>query len=171
MDVDVVAFDDQLSPSQQANLEQIFGEPVKVIDRTALILDIFGRHATTREGTLQVQLAQLQYVLPRLRGMWSHLMGEQTRGGIGSRFGQGESQLEVDRRLVRDRIASLQPRARTPRDASRHAEQGSLGLGVYRVALAGYTNAGKSTLLNALTNSDVYAKDELFATLDPPPAP
>ena len=101
MDVDVVAFDDQLSPSQQANLERIFGEPVKVIDRTALILDIFGRHATTREGALQVQLAQLQYVLPRLRGMWSHLMGEQTRGGIGSRFGQGSTSLDFRPLTVR----------------------------------------------------------------------
>lgn len=167
MDIDVVAFDDQLSPSQQANLERIFGDPVKVIDRTALILDIFGRHATTREGSLQVQLAQLQYVLPRLRGMWSHLMGEQTRGGIGSRFGQGESQLEVDRRLVRDRIASLRrelARLETRRNTQSKARWDS---GIYRVALAGYTNAGKSTLLNALTDSKVYAKDELFATLDP----
>ena len=167
MDIDVVAFDDQLSSSQQANLERIFGDPVKVIDRTALILDIFGRHATTREGSLQVQLAQLQYVLPRLRGMWSHLMGEQTRGGIGSRFGQGESQLEVDRRLVRDRIAALRrelARLETRRNTQSKARWDS---GIYRVALAGYTNAGKSTLLNALTDSKVYAKDELFATLDP----
>ena len=167
MDVDVVVFDDELSPSQQSNLERIFGEPVKVIDRTALILDIFGRHATTREGRLQVQLAQLQYVLPRLRGMWSHLMGEQTRGGIGSRFGQGESQLEVDRRLIRDRIASLRhelARLEVRRNTQSKARWDS---GVYRVALAGYTNAGKSTLLNALTDSGVYAKDELFATLDP----
>ncbi len=167
MDIDVVVFDDELSPSQQSNLERIFGEPVKVIDRTALILDIFGRHATTREGRLQVQLAQLQYVLPRLRGMWSHLMGEQTRGGIGSRFGQGESQLEVDRRLIRDRIASLRhelARLEVRRNTQSKARWDS---GVYRVALAGYTNAGKSTLLNALTDSGVYAKDELFATLDP----
>ena len=167
MDIDVVVFDDELSPSQQSNLERIFGEPVKVIDRTALILDIFGRHATTREGRLQVQLAQLQYVLPRLRGMWSHLMGEQTRGGIGSRFGQGESQLEVDRRLIRDRISSLRhelARLEVRRNTQSKARWDS---GVYRVALAGYTNAGKSTLLNALTDSGVYAKDELFATLDP----
>ena len=107
MDADVVIFDEELTPSQQSNLERIVGEPVKIIDRTALILDIFGVHARTREGRLQVQLAQLQYVLPRLRGMWSHLVGEQTRGGIGSRFGQGESQLEVDRRLVRDKISNL----------------------------------------------------------------
>ena len=167
MDVDVVVFDEELSPSQQANLEKIFGEHVKVIDRTALILDIFGRHATTREGRLQVQLAQLQYLLPRLRGMWSHLMGEQTRGGIGSRFGQGESQLEVDRRMVRDRIAQL--RRELDRLETRRATQSKArwDSGVWRVALAGYTNAGKSTLLNALTDSGVYAKDELFATLDP----
>lgn len=167
MDIDIVVFDDELTPSQQANLEKAFGDPVKVIDRTALILDIFGRHATTREGRLQVQLAQLQYLLPRLRGMWSHLMGEQTRGGIGSRFGQGESQLEVDRRIVRDRISQLKhelERLETRRITQSKARWDS---GVWRVALAGYTNAGKSTLLNALTNSGVYAKDELFATLDP----
>lgn len=167
MDVDVVVFDDELTPSQQANLEKVFGDPVKVIDRTALILDIFGRHARTREGRLQVQLAQLQYLLPRLRGMWSHLMGEQTRGGIGSRFGQGESQLEVDRRLVRDRIAQLRrelARLEVRRTTQSKARWDS---GIWRVAFAGYTNAGKSTLLNALTDSAVYAKDELFATLDP----
>ncbi len=167
LDVDVVVFDEELTPSQQGNLERALGEPVKVIDRTALILDIFGSHAQTREGRLQVQLAQLKYVLPRLRGMWSHLMGEQTRGGIGSRFGQGESQLEVDRRLIRDRISHL--RGEIERVASRRRTQSKArwDSGIYRVALAGYTNAGKSTLLNALTDSDVYAKDELFATLDP----
>lgn len=167
LDVDVVVFDEELTPSQQGNLERALGEPVKVIDRTALILDIFGSHAQTREGRLQVQLAQLKYVLPRLRGMWSHLMGEQTRGGIGSRFGQGESQLEVDRRLIRDRISHL--RGEIERVASRRRTQSKArwDSGIYRVSLAGYTNAGKSTLLNALTDSDVYAKDELFATLDP----
>jgi GTPase len=167
LSADVVIFDDELTPSQQANLEKAVGEPVKVIDRTALILDIFGVHAKTHEGRLQVQLAQLQYVLPRLRGMWSHLVGEQTRGGIGSRFGQGESQLEVDRRLVRDRISTL--RNELDRLSRRRAVQSKArwDSGVYRVALVGYTNAGKSTLLNRLTGSDVYAKDELFATLDP----
>jgi GTP-binding protein HflX len=167
LSADVVVFDEELTPSQQSNLEREVGEPTKVIDRTALILDIFGRHATTRDGRLQVQLAQLQYLLPRLRGMWSHLMGEQTRGGIGSRFGQGESQLEVDRRLVRDRISTLRhelDRLDTRRSTQSHARWES---GVYRVALAGYTNAGKSTLLNALTDSGVYVRDELFATLDP----
>ena len=141
LDADVVIFDDELTPSQQSNLEKIVGEPVKIIDRTALILDIFGVHATTREGRLQVQLAQLQYVLPRLRGMWSHLVGEQTRGGIGSRFGQGESQLEVDRRLVRKRISTLRDelaRLETRREVQSKARWDS---GVYRVALAGYTNA------------------------------
>ncbi len=164
---DVVIFDDELSPSQQANLEKIVGEPVKIIDRTALILDIFGVHAKTHEGRLQVQLAQLQYVLPRLRGMWSHLVGEQTRGGIGSRFGQGESQLEVDRRLIRSRISTLRrelERLERRRGVQSKARWDS---GVYRVALVGYTNAGKSTLLNRLTGSDVYVRDELFATLDP----
>ncbi len=164
---DVVIFDDELTPSQQANLERAVGEPVKIIDRTALILDIFGVHAKTHEGRLQVQLAQLQYVLPRLRGMWSHLVGEQTRGGIGSRFGQGESQLEVDRRLVRARISTL--RRELERLERRRAVQSKArwDAGIYRVALVGYTNAGKSTLLNRLTDSDVYARDELFATLDP----
>ena len=167
LDADVVIFDDELTPSQQANLEKIVGEPVKIIDRTALILDIFGVHAKTHEGRLQVQLAQLQYVLPRLRGMWSHLVGEQTRGGIGSRFGQGESQLEVDRRLVRARISTL--RRELDRLDRRRSVQSKArwDSGVYRVALVGYTNAGKSTLLNRLTGSDVYVQDELFATLDP----
>ena len=167
LDADVVIFDDELSPSQQSNLERAIGEPTKVIDRTALILDIFGAHARTHEGRLQVQLAQLQYVLPRLRGMWSHLVGEQTRGGIGSRFGQGESQLEVDRRLIRNRIATL--REELKRLALRRNVQSKARWesGIYRVALVGYTNAGKSTLLNRLTGADVYVRDELFATLDP----
>lgn len=167
LEADVVIFDDELTPSQQSNLEKAVKEPVKVIDRTALILDIFGNHAKTRDGRLQVQLAQLQYLLPRLRGMWSHLVGEQTRGGIGSRFGQGESQLEVDRRLVRDRIATLRKELETLEKRRGVQAKARWDAGIYRVALVGYTNAGKSTLLNQLTGSDVYAKDELFATLDP----
>ncbi len=165
--VDVVIFDDELSPSQQANLENALGHDVKVIDRTALILDIFGMHAKTSEGRVQVQLAQLEYLYPRLRGMWEHLATEQIRGGIGSRFGSGETQLEVDRRLIRKRIAQLKRELKElagSREVQRKRRHGSP---VFRVALAGYTNAGKSTLLNALTGSEVFAHDQLFATLDP----
>ncbi len=167
LEADVVIFDEDLTPSQQANLERAVGEPVKIIDRTALILDIFGLHATTREGRLQVQLAQLQYLLPRLRGMWSHLAKEQTRGGIGSRFGQGETQLEVDRRLIRDRIAALRRELAVIEKRRSVQSKSRIASAAFRVALAGYTNAGKSSLLNYLTGSSVYAQDKLFATLDP----
>ena len=167
MEVDVVIFDDDLTPSQQSNLERAVGEPVKIIDRTALILDIFGLHAQTREGRLQVQLAQLQYLLPRLRGMWSHLAKEQTRGGIGSRFGQGESQLEVDRRLIRNRIAAVRRELETVERRRQVQAKGRTASTAFRIALAGYTNAGKSSLLNRLTGSTVLAEDKLFATLDP----
>ena len=164
---DVVIFDDDLSPAQQAHLEKQVGESVKIIDRTALILDIFGLHAKTREGRLQVQLAQLQYLLPRLRGMWSHLAKEQTRGGIGSRFGQGESQLEVDRRMIRKRISQLRLELRELDKRRAVQSKGRASSPAFRVALAGYTNAGKSTLLNRLTGSCVLSEDKLFATLDP----
>lgn len=167
LDIDIVIFDDELSPSQQANLERLIGESTKVIDRTALILDIFGRHAKTRAGRLQVQLAQLQYLYPRLRGMWSHLAGNSTRGGIGSRFGMGESQLEIDRRLIRDRISKLRRELKELDKRRGVQSKARWDSGAWRVALVGYTNAGKSTLLNRLTGSEVYVKDELFATLDP----
>lgn len=167
MDADVVIFDDDLTPSQQSYLEKAVGEPVKIIDRTALILDIFGLHAQTREGRLQVQLAQLQYLLPRLRGMWSHLAKEQTRGGIGSRFGQGESQLEVDRRLIRNKIAVLRRELKQVEQRRDVQSKSRIESPAFRVALAGYTNAGKSTLLNRLTGSRVLSQDKLFATLDP----
>lgn len=166
-EADVVIFDAELSPSQQANIERILGMKYKVIDRTALILDIFGLHAKTHEGKLQVQMAQLQYLYPRLRGMWAHLAKDRTRGGIGSRFGQGESQLEVDRRLIRDRMSILRRELANiagTRDVQRKDRCES---DVFRVALAGYTNAGKSTLLNRLTDAGVYVQDQLFATLDP----
>jgi len=162
LDANVVIFDDELSPSQQRNLEKALG--VKVIDRTALILDIFATRAQTREGRLQVELAQMQYLLPRLAGQWSHL--ERMEGAIGTR-GPGETQIETDRRLINSRIAKLR---RDLRDVSVQRE-------LYRrrrarnnvpvVALVGYTNAGKSTLMRALSGADVLAEDKLFATLDP----
>ena len=167
LDVDVVIFDDDLTPAQQSHLEKTIGEPTKIIDRTALILDIFGLHAKTREGRLQIQLAQLQYLLPRLRGMWSHLAKEQTRGGIGSRFGQGESQLEVDRRLIRNRISALRRELKELEKRREVQSKHRVESDAFRVALAGYTNAGKSTLLNTLTGAGVLSEDKLFATLDP----
>ncbi|MDY0340909.1 MAG: GTPase HflX [Coriobacteriia bacterium] len=160
-----VIFDDDLTPSQQSNLEGLLPN-VRVIDRTQLILDIFAIHAESHEGKLQVELARLEYVLPRLRGMWGHLEAERLGGGRGARFGAGESQLETDRRLTRKRIADLRRElkhvART-RDTQRAARGSS---GVFRIALIGYTNTGKSTLLNALTGAGVLTQDQLFATLD-----
>ena len=163
---DMVIFDDELTPSQQSNLEKIMGRDVKVFDRTALILDIFALHATTREGRLQVRLAQNQYLYPRLRGMWAHLASNRMGGGVGSRFGEGESQLEVDRRMVRKRISSIKrelehlDRIRGVQRESRYKSP------TFKIALAGYTNAGKSSLINRLTGADVYSCDQLFATLD-----
>lgn len=162
-----VIFDDDLTPSQQSYLEQAVGQPIKIIDRTALILDIFGLHAMTREGRLQVQLAQLQYLLPRLRGMWSHLAKEQTRGGIGSRFGQGESQLELDRRMIRDKIASIRKELKLIERRRGVQSKRRASSATFRIALAGYTNAGKSSLLNRLTDAKVLSQNKLFATLDP----
>ena len=163
---DVVIFDDELTPSQQSNLEKLVGKNVKVIDRTALILDIFALHATTKEGRLQVRLAQNQYLLPRLRGMWAHLASNRMGGGVGSRFGEGESQLEVDRRMVRNRITSIK-RELAELEKNREVQRASRRQsGVLRVALAGYTNAGKSSLLNALCGAEVLEMDQLFATLD-----
>ena len=167
LDAQVVIFDEELSPSQQSHLEKAVGEPVKIIDRTALILDIFGQHAQTKEGKLQVQLAQLQYLLPRLRGMWTHLAKEQTRGGIGSRFGQGESQLEVDRRLVRKKISAVKAELDKVQKNRNTQSKSRLSSPAFRIALAGYTNAGKSSLLNTLTGAEVLSQDKLFATLDP----
>ena len=163
---DLVVFDDELSPSQQANLERIVDKSVKVIDRTALILDIFALHATTKEGRLQVRLAQNEYLYPRLRGMWAHLASNRMGGGVGSRFGEGESQLEVDRRMVRNRISSIKrelARLEGIRSIQRENRQGS---GTFKIAIAGYTNAGKSSLINRLTDADVLSMDKLFATLD-----
>ncbi|MEG2831076.1 MAG: GTPase HflX, partial [Edwardsiella sp. (in: enterobacteria)] len=163
---DVVIFDDELTPSQQANLEKIVAKDVKVIDRTALILDIFGLHATSKEGRLQVRLAQNQYLLPRLRGMWAHLASNRMGGGVGSRFGEGESQLEVDRRMVRKRITSIKRELANLNENRQLQRKTRSESGVFRVALVGYTNAGKSSLLNALTDAQVLSYDKLFATLD-----
>jgi GTP-binding protein HflX len=158
----VVIFNDELSPRQQRNLEEAL--EVKVIDRTALILDIFARRAHTREGQLQVELAQHQYLLPRLAGQWSHL--ERLGGGIGTR-GPGESQLETDRRLIRKRINRLQSQIEAVRRHRALYRQKRRKSRIPVVALVGYTNAGKSTLLNALSQADVLVEDKLFSTLDP----
>ena len=158
----VVVFNDELAPRQQRNLEEALG--VKVIDRTALILDIFAERAQTREGQLQVELAQHQYLLPRLAGQWSHL--ERLGGGIGTR-GPGESQLETDRRLIRDRIHRLKSQIEVVRRHRALYRQKRKESRIPIIALVGYTNAGKSTLLNALTQAGVLVENKLFCTLDP----
>ena len=161
-DANLVACDDELAPRQERNLEAALGVPV--IDRTAVILDIFADHAHSAEGKLQVELAQLEYNLARMRGLWTHL--ERLGGGIGTR-GPGESQIETDRRLARDRIAALRrrlERLQRNRDVMRARRERSA---IPRVALAGYTNAGKSTLLNAISGAQVGVGDRLFHTLDP----
>lgn len=163
---DVVILDDELTPSQQTNLEKIVPKEVKVIDRTALILDIFALHATSKEGRLQVRLAQNEYLLPRLRGMWAHLASNRMGGGVGSRFGEGESQLEVDRRMVRKRITTIKRELKHLNEVRKLQRENRYQSGVFKVALAGYTNAGKSSLLNRLSNADVLSYDKLFATLD-----
>jgi GTP-binding protein HflX len=166
-DANLVACDDELLPRQERNLEETLGVPV--IDRTAIILDIFADHAHSAEGKLQVELAQLEYNLARMRGLWTHLerLGAgRIDGGIGTR-GPGETQIETDRRLARDRIAALRRRLKHTKGtrSTMRAERERAGLPT--VALTGYTNAGKSTLLNALTGADVSVKERLFETLDP----
>jgi GTP-binding protein HflX len=158
----VAIFDDELTPDQQRNLEEAL--EVKIIDRAALILDIFAKRARTHEGRLQVELAQHQYLLPRLAGQWRHL--ERLGGGIGTR-GPGESQLETDRRLIRRKIQRLEEQTEEIRRRRARYRQQRQKSGIPVVALVGYTNAGKSTLLNALCKADVFADDKLFATLDP----
>ncbi len=157
-----VIFDDELTPSQQRNLEKELD--VKVLDRTALILDIFAQHARTREGRLQVELAQHEYILPRLRGQWSHL--ERLEGRIGTR-GPGETQMETDRRLIRNKISALKRQIEQVRKQRALHRRQRARQGIPVVSLVGYTNAGKSTLMHALSGADVLVEDRLFATLDP----
>ena len=161
MGVKLIVFDDELSSGQIKNYHKI-SENVKVLDRSGLILDIFHKHAKTKEARTQVDLAYMEYLLPRLTRQWTHL--ERQMGGIGTRAGMGETQIEIDRRLIRTRISKLKKeltRIEKERDTQSYRRQSE-----FRVSLVGYTNAGKSTLFKALTGSDVYIQDQLFATLD-----
>lgn len=160
----VIIFDDDLTPAQGRNLAEVLGAEIKVIDRTELILDIFAQRARTREGKIQVELAQLQYMLPRLTGLWTHLSRQ--NGAIGTR-GPGETQLEVDRRRVQEKIGRLKRDLEEVRKNRRIERSGRQRMHWPVVSLVGYTNTGKSTLLNALTGAEVLAQDKLFATLDP----
>jgi GTP-binding protein HflX len=171
---DVILFDDELSPRHQRELERIFGDEVRVVDRTALILDIFALHAHTREGSLQVELAQYEYRLPRLTRAWTHLARQAgggagrsgSVGGVGLR-GPGETQLEVDRREIGHRITHLRREIEKVRSHRRRYRAQRKRAAIPTIAIVGYTNAGKSTLLNQLSGADVYVADQLFATLDP----
>ncbi|MDA3779431.1 MAG: GTPase HflX [Bacteroidales bacterium] len=158
-EIDIVIFDDELSPSQLRNIEKIMG--CKILDRTNLILDIFAKRAQTAHAKTQVELAQYQYLLPRLTGMWTHL--ERQHGGIGTK-GPGETEIETDRRIIRDKITLLKNKLKKidKQKATQRKNRGKL----VRVALVGYTNVGKSTIMNMLSKSDVFAEDKLFATLD-----
>lgn len=159
-DVDIIIFDDELSPSQQRNIETIFGER-KVLDRTNLILDIFAGRAQTAHACTQVELAQYEYLLPRLTRMWTHL--QKQKGGIGMK-GPGETEIETDRRIIRERISLLKKKLQTidKQMATQRKNRGHM----IRVSLVGYTNVGKSTIMNALSKSEVFAENKLFATLD-----
>ena len=158
----LLIFNNDISPSQLKNVQKIIGDELKVIDRTGLILDIFTKHARTKESKTQVELAQLEYFLPRLTRQWTHL--ERQMGGVGTRAGAGETQIEVDRRLIRNKISKLKKELK--KIQKQRITQNKFREKAFRIALIGYTNAGKSTLMNILTNSNVLAEDKLFATLD-----
>ena len=161
LNANVIIFDDELSPAQIKNYHKL-AKKIKVIDRSALILDIFKKHAKTREAKTQVELALCQYLLPRLTRQWTHL--ERQMGGVGTRAGMGETQIEIDRRLIREKISKL--KIDLKKIDSERKTQSQNRKKEYRVALVGYTNAGKSTLFNSLTGNDVYVENQLFATLD-----
>ncbi|MBC8479392.1 MAG: GTPase HflX, partial [FCB group bacterium] len=162
LECSLIIINDEITPTQIKNIQKLAGEDIKVLDRTGLILDIFNKHARTREAKTQVELARLQYLLPRLTRMWTHL--ERQMGGVGTRGGPGETQIEIDRRLIQNQISRLKKDLKTiekQRETQSHNRKDE-----FRAALVGYTNAGKSTLMNALTGADVYIQDQLFATLD-----
>ena len=161
LEVTVIIFDEELSPAQIKNYHKLT-KNIKVIDRSALILDIFKKHAKTREAKTQVELAFCEYLLPRLTRQWTHL--ERQMGGLGTRAGMGETQIEIDRRLIRNKISKL--KLDLKKIETERITQGQKRKNEFRVALVGYTNAGKSTLFNSLTGNDVYVQDQLFATLD-----
>ena len=160
--VHLIIFNDELSPTQIKNIQKLAGDSIKVLDRTGLILDIFDSHARSKEAKTQIKLARLEYMLPRLTRQWTHL--ERQMGGVGTRGGPGEAQIEIDRRLIRNQITKL--KLDLKKIQQQHDTQTQSRDKIYKIALVGYTNAGKSTLMKALTGSDVYIQDQLFATLD-----
>jgi len=158
----IILFNDELSPTHVKNLQKLAGDEIKILDRTGIILDIFSQHVQTSESRKQVEVARLEYMLPRLTRQWTHL--ERQMGGIGMRGGPGETQIEIDRRLIRNQISKL--KKELEKIFLQRSTQNQNRKSAYKVALVGYTNAGKSTLLKALTGENVYIKDQLFATLD-----
>ena len=161
-DIKIIIFNDEISPTQIKNIQKIVGEKIRVVDRTGVIIDIFSNHARTKEAKVQVEIAKLEYLLPRLTRLWTHL--ERQMGGRGTRGGPGETQIEVDRRLINNQISRLKEKLKTIE--KQRKVQSKNRFNTFKISLCGYTNAGKSTLMKRLTKSNVYIKDELFATLD-----
>lgn len=162
LDVSILIFNNELTPAQLKNIQKLAGDKLKVIDRTGLILDIFEKHAKTKEAKAQIKLARLKYLLPRLTRQWTHL--ERQMGGVGTRGGPGETQIEIDRRLIRNQIASLKKELKSIQKQrfTQHKKRKE----IYKASLIGYTNSGKSTIMHAISNSNIYIQDQLFATLD-----